>query len=203
MDEINRIRPDLLILSGDVLDRRENLSVLDAFLTGIDATQVIATLGNWEYWGDVDLKALQSVYTKHGASLLVNREKLFELKGRKVRITGLDDFTAGAPREELLTVPSNADVSILVEHSPGFFESPKVTSQAADVKEFNLCLSGHTHAGQVTLLGWPLWTPVGSGSFVSGWYNTPICQLYISRGIGSSVIPARFFARPEIAVFEL
>jgi predicted MPP superfamily phosphohydrolase len=144
MAEISRLQPDLLILSGDVLDRPDTLPLLEIFLAGTTAKHVIATTGNWEYWGDVDIKALRAVYEKHGASLLVNREVIFELKGRKVRVTGLDDFTAGQPRDELLDSPSSADISILVEHSPGFFESPKVTKRAMEAKHFNLCLAGHS-----------------------------------------------------------
>ncbi|NTU65418.1 MAG: hypothetical protein HGB05_18960 [Chloroflexi bacterium] len=64
-------------------------------------------------------------------------------------------------------------------------------------------MSGHTHAGQLTLFGWSLWTRPGSGSYVAGWYDTPFCPLYVSKGIGTSLVPARLFARPEIAVFGL
>jgi predicted MPP superfamily phosphohydrolase len=48
-----------------------------------------------------------------------------------------------------------------------------------------------------------LWTPRGSGAYVSGLYPSPLCKtLYVSKGIGTSVLPARLGARPEIAVFD-
>jgi uncharacterized protein len=203
MAEIERLQPDLLILSGDVIDRPESLPLLENFLVGLSPMKAFAILGNWEYWGAVDLNDLRGVYVKHGATLLENSEATVELRGRKVRVIGLDDFTAGRPKHDLLTVPTTADISILAQHSPGFFESPAVSKLKVDKKQFNLCISGHTHAGQLTLFGWSLWSPPGSGSYVSGWYDTPICQLYVSRGIGTSLVPARLFARPEIAVFEL
>lgn len=201
--EIRHLQPDLLILSGDVIDRPEGLPLLDTFLVGVSAPKVIATLGNWEYWGAVDLKELSTIYAKHNVTLLVNREVLFARRGRTIRVSGLDDFTAGRPNADLLTLPAAADVSILIQHSPGFFESAASTKQKAGAKRFNLCLSGHTHAGQLTLFGWSLWTPPGSGSYVEGWYDTPLCPLYVSRGVGTSLVAARLFARPEIALFEL
>ena len=70
-------------------------------------------------------------------------------------------------------------------------------------RQNQICLSGHTHGGQVTLFGRPFWTPRGSGRFVAGWYETPSCRLYVSRGVGMSILPIRFGARPEVAVFEL
>lgn len=203
MAEIKRLQPDLLILSGDVIDRPETLPLLENFLSGLSAAKAIATLGNWEYWGAVDLKELRAVYAKHDVTLLVNSEALFEIRGRKIRVTGLDDFTAGTPKHDLLTMPTAADVSILVQHSPGFFESAGVAERKPGGSRFDLCMSGHTHAGQLTLFGWSLWTPPGSGSYVAGWYDTPFCPLYVSKGIGTSLVPARLFARPEIAVFGL
>lgn len=76
-----------------------------------DSTLVedFAILGNWEYWGAVDLNDLRAVYAKHGATLLENTEVMVELRGRKVRVMGLDDFTAGHPKHDLLTVPTAAD----------------------------------------------------------------------------------------------
>lgn len=82
---------------------------------------------------------------------------------------------------------------LLLQHSPGFFETA-----AADGDTFRLSLSGHTHGGQITLLGWAPWTPPGSGSFVAGEYTTRFGRLYVTRGVGTSLIPLRFGARSEV-----
>ncbi len=58
------------------------------------------------------------------------------------------------------------------------------------------------HGGQVTLFGLVLYTPPGSGSFEAGFYKTTSCDLYVSKGLGTLVLPFRLGARPEIAVFE-
>ena len=46
-------------------------------------------------------------------------------------------------------------------------------------------------------------TPPGSGRFVAGWYSVPYGSAYVSRGTGTSVVPARFTCRPELPIFRL
>ena len=66
-----------------------------------------------------------------------------------------------------------------------------------------LLLSGHTHGGQIRLPGVPAFTPPGSGRYVAGWYLDPPAPLYVSRGIGTADIRARFRCPPELPVFRL
>jgi predicted MPP superfamily phosphohydrolase len=90
-------------------------------------------------------------------------------------------------------------MTVLVQHSPGWFESAAAKTPEA---RYDLCVSGHAHGGQVTLFGLVLYTPPGSGSYEAGFYKIALCDLYVSKGLGTSVLPFRLGARPEIAVFE-
>ena len=59
-------------------------------------------------------------------------------------------------------------------------------------------------SGQVRLpWGTPLWLPPGSGKFVEGTYDVDGTTMYVSRGIGNSIVDARLFCPPEVAVFEV
>jgi predicted MPP superfamily phosphohydrolase len=199
IEKINILVPDLLLLTGDVADRPESLPVLDKFLGRLNATHKVAILGNWEYWGGVDLRTLKDVYARHDVKLLINECVQYSVNGLKVPIAGLDDFTAGNPDESKVVAQcGDRESVILMEHSPGYFST---TNQTRTIKAY-LSLAGHTHAGQLSIFGYPLWTPPGSGSFVSGWYVTSYGDMYVSRGIGTSVLPFRLGARPEIAVFD-
>src|SRR5689334_20801319 len=52
--KINAMSPDLILITGDAVDKRENIAVLDQFLGLLDNTiSKVAILGNWEYWGDI------------------------------------------------------------------------------------------------------------------------------------------------------
>ena len=199
--EVVRLKPDLVVLSGDVIDRADTIGVLDTFLGLLGPARKVAVLGNWEYWSGVDLDALRSLYEqRHGVRLLINDAAQYRFGDRTLQVIGLDDFTAGKPDASLLKSTASGVSTIVVQHSPGWFETTAVRSVD---RRFALCLAGHTHGGQVALFGFALWTPRGSGSFTAGRYDSPMCTVYVSRGIGTSILPIRFGARPEIAVFTL
>jgi predicted MPP superfamily phosphohydrolase len=63
-------------------------------------------------------------------------------------------------------------------------------------------LSGHTHGGQIAPFGVALKLPHGSGGYVAGWYRGDGVPLYVSRGIGTSLVPIRIGATPELAQFD-
>ncbi len=197
---VHAIKPDLIVISGDAIDQSDALPVLEKFLGSLDAIPLIAVLGNWEYWSEVDRTSLRVLYERRtDTKLLVNEEASFHFGSRTIRVFGLDDFTASRPRLDSFTHDSSV-TTLAVQHSPGWFDSLEAKQWPG---EFDLCLSGHTHGGQITLFGLPLWTPRGSGDFTSGFYKRKACLLYVSRGLGTSVLPIRFGSRPEIAVFDL
>lgn len=200
--QVRARHPDVIVLTGDVVDHPESLPSLEALLDSLGDAPVIAILGNWEYWSKIDLKALPALYARHHAELLVNACVQLELKGRTLNFVGLDDATASHAklRKAALSCPSEAE-AILLEHSPAFFGEPREPSPG-DVP-FLLSLSGHTHGGQVTFFGSPLMLPPGSGAYDHGLYVTQYGPLYVSRGIGTSELPLRIGARPEIAEIDL
>ena len=199
---VTEIKPDIIVLSGDVIDNKDNLPVLDEFLKGLPETNIVATLGNWEYWGDLNLRELYSTYARHHAYLLVDESQTFNIDGRLITVTGLDDLE-GRPELPSRDRTLKDATEILVQHSPGYFVRFETNDLKDNPPRFALCLSGHTHGGQVTLFGKPLWTPPGSGQFVAGMYETSVCPLYVSRGLGTSILPMRIWARPEIAVVKM
>lgn len=137
-----------------------------------------------------DIVILLGVYAKYDVRLLIN--DCYE------GIVGLDDATAGKPNLEAALGKCRSDdpeVSpfLLLQHSPGFFETAPIGKP-----RFSLSLAGHTHGGQITLFGWAPWTPPGSGAFVAGNYATRFGPLYVTRGIGTSMIPLRLGAQSEV-----
>ena len=201
--EVQALRPDLVVLTGDTIDRDKALPVLQAFLAALGPVPVVAVPGNWEHWSGVDFRALDALLLNQpNGKFLMNQEQPFTAKGRSIHLIALDDFTAGQPDARLLSLRPFNDVSILIQHSPGFFDQSEVRQRMKD-QRFSLCLSGHTHGGQINLAGWAPFRPVGSGRFVGGFYDVPGCRLYVSRGLGTSVLPFRWGSAPEIAVFDL
>jgi predicted MPP superfamily phosphohydrolase len=88
---------------------------------------------------------------------------------------------------------------IIMTHCPQHRDIIK--EQMTDIP-INLILSGHTHGGQVNLLGFAPFRPKGSGRYISGWYTDELPHMYVSRGIGTSGIPMRLGSRAEISIFN-
>lgn len=205
--QVQGLGADLVVLTGDAIDRMEALPWLAGFVGALGGVPVLLVPGNWEHWSGVDFAALQASLAGAGGRLVLNDRWSMSKQGRTLQLIGLDDFTAGAPDLRLLASGFDADAAgmvdtVLVQHSPGFFDQADVGQRMVG-NRFSVCLSGHTHGGQVALAGWAPWLPVGSGRFVAGFYDVPGCRLFVSRGVGMSVLPLRLGAPPEVAVFEL
>ena len=60
------MKPDLIFITGDSVDKTEKIEHLNLFLELIDnSIKKYAITGNWEYWGNVNLEELKSVYSKN------------------------------------------------------------------------------------------------------------------------------------------
>lgn len=197
--EIARRAPDLVVITGDVVDQRRDLPILEEFLALLPyGIPKYAILGNWEHWGFVDLGRLAAIYERANGTLLVNRSVEQRTPAGVFRISGLDDLVGGRPDPRVLSqATEGADLHLLLAHCPAQRDLLPSGDVAVD-----LILSGHTHGGQVRILGYAPRLPRGSGRYLEGWYVDDGPPLYVSRGIGTSLLPIRFGARPEVAFFE-
>jgi predicted MPP superfamily phosphohydrolase len=187
----------LLVLTGDIVDSRESLSVLREFADGLrrPGMSAVANLGNWEHWGQIAGPDLTAAYADSGATLLVNEH--LRLRGG-IHVFATDDATGGVPRLEMLNT-AKGDARLLLTHSPELLDRVDAT-----FNRFSLALAGHTHGGQLRLTSAVVpFMPGGSGRFVAGWYDVPVGRAYVSRGTGTSIAPARFTCRPELPIFTL
>lgn len=211
-------RLDFLLITGDAVDEARRLSDLDDVLSLFDRNlPKYAILGNWEHWGGVDVDALRSLYADHNAELLVNRTAPLVCRGTRLNITGLDDLVGGAPSLALAVADApSADHGLLLAHCPahrdGLFPQTGDGNHPADdsggssgSKDYRprAIFSGHTHGGQASILGWRPYLPPGSGAYVEGWYRDRDPHMYVSRGIGTSMLRARFTSMPEVPIFTM
>jgi hypothetical protein len=119
--------------------------------------------------------------------------------GERIRLGGVADSWLGYPDPMPTINGANlSDYVILVSHNPDYAEG-------LETRFVDIVLSGHTHGGQVTLFGlWAPYMPSDYGQkYRGGFANTGFTPVYVTRGIGMTFLPVRFFARPEITVFTL
>jgi uncharacterized protein len=185
--------PDVIVIAGDSVGRNDGYGDVMALLR-----QLHAPLGVWLVRGNWENHALprneHALYASAGVHFLLNEAKPVR---PDVWLLGLDDPSSGIPRPDpaLESVPSGA-YTIAVFHAPAYFDR-----LAARVP---LALAGHTHGGQIRIPWVPVfWLPPGSGRFLEGWYSEDRSHLYVTRGIGTSIIWARFLCRPELSMITL
>ena len=194
------LQPDLIVLTGDYLEEERNIRGVLSFLRELKATHgIYAVQGNWEYWSRLEGENLRRHFAGVGVKLLINERADLEINGHALSIFGLDYPSSADSLHRLQQGIDRQRFNLLLSHVPGFAHE-----QLSE--HINLILSGHTHGGQVRLPYLPpFYLPRFSGRFVAGFYQVSQHRipLYVSRGIGTSVLPVRFLCRPEIGFFEL
>jgi predicted MPP superfamily phosphohydrolase len=190
---LEREKPDVIVISGDSLAPRGSYEQAGEVLSRLRAPLgVWLVRGNWENWHRLENE--HQYYGKLGVSFLLNESAEV---APNVWLIGLDDPTFGhADLAAALKIVSRESFRIAVFHSPRFFES--------SAGSYDLALAGHSHGGQVRIpFLKPLWLPPGIGPYVEGWYEKDGSRMYVSRGIGMTLLPIRFFCRPELAIITL
>jgi predicted MPP superfamily phosphohydrolase len=193
---LREVRPDLVLITGDVVTRGWTEEAVTAFLDALPPARLgrFAIMGNWEYWAEASPAPWAARLARHGVTLLRDQ---WEDIGPFV-LAGTDDQWAGTPDPEglLAALPLDRPV-VMMTHSPDLF--PRLIDPRV-----RLVLAGHTHGGQVRLPGiGALWSPRGTGPFVGGWYQQGDTHLFVSRGLGWSVAPLRLYCPPEFAWLRL
>ncbi|MBN1809197.1 MAG: metallophosphoesterase [Planctomycetes bacterium] len=189
------LAPDVVFSVGDAYSRREvHLEAFARFLESLKPPLgAFAVPGNWEHQTLTSLPMLHGALKRSGTMLLWNSSAVITPGGQPVAVVGLDDFLAGSPDYKLLwQVPAGRPLVVL-QHCPAAFDKVRAAARRPLVQ-----LSGHTHGGQVTPFGIVFYTPPGSGSYVSGRYDSGNAVLYVNRGIGYTGFNARLGARPEL-----
>ncbi len=199
VDLVRRARPDLIVMTGDLLDHDAAyapwLGRLVRAFDELGARDGVAMIpGNHDYYAGVD--QVLGVCRQAGARVLRNDGAV--LQGG-LALLGVDDVWArrngygGGPDLEaaLATVPRDLP-RVLLCHNPSFFEDAR--GQVA------LQLSGHTHGGQVNLGVRPADFVL---PYVHGLYEEHGSRLYVNRGFGTAGPPSRVGAPPEINVTVL
>jgi len=198
---IQSLQPDMVCFTGDLFDSAlldeeavtQQLSRLKAPLGKA------AVLGNHDYYARTPDK-ISDLLANCGFAVLNNRSVRIERGNSRIWVSGVDDMWEGKPdlAKALQGVPKN-EFNLLLSHCPDYADT-------ALLHPVDLQLSGHSHGGQVRL---PFYghivTPKFGQKYVDGLYTLRDgkLQVYTNRGIGVSVMPVRFWCRPELTVFTL
>jgi predicted MPP superfamily phosphohydrolase len=206
VERTNAEKPDLVLLAGDyqINDVPGGVFVeAEAIAEGLSHLRaplgVHAVLGNHDWWNDGE--RTRRAFEQHGIHVLEESAQQLSHAGATFYVVGLADQMTrpSSPKTAFAGVPAGAPTLCLV-HEPDVFESfPRLDLSPT------LTLAGHTHGGQV-------WLPLLGRRVVPSAYGERYAyghvvengrHLFVTSGVGTSILPVRFFVPPEIALLTL
>jgi predicted MPP superfamily phosphohydrolase len=208
VERVNALEPDLVCLTGDLVDRPETCTHAFPTLGGLRARHgVLAILGNHDFYAGADTvtAALRELTP---FTVLRNALAVIERESARLVVVGVDDlgrdWARGVPEHPALpalatAAPSGAPLVVL-SHRPDCF--PQAAKLGAGLQ-----LSGHTHGGQLAVPWLPGRPPRNLAEFISrfhrGLYREGDATLYVNRGLGFTGQRIRLFTSREIALVTL
>jgi predicted MPP superfamily phosphohydrolase len=197
--EINAAHPDVILLPGDFLagsggDEDLSIEEMAAVLGRLKAPQgVYAVLGNHDWWHDGERTA--RALSAQGVRVLENASA--RLPGHDIWVVGIGDDSTGhsEPGKALAGVPPGA-ATLVMMHDPFSF--------AAMPRTRGLVVAAHTHGGQISLPGYGALIVPGRAprEWAHGWIAHKDNRMYVTSGLGVSILPVRFNMRPEWVMFR-
>jgi predicted MPP superfamily phosphohydrolase len=190
------LKPDMFVLTGDFVSHESEYIAPMAEVMGTLKSEfgTFACLGNHDHWTDAEL--VTNRLRGENITVLINEGFRFTARGSSFWLCGVDDYMVGETDLRAALRGSFPDeIKILLAHNP------KILYRAARAS-VDLMLSGHTHGGQVKIRNEEK-RILPRRKFASGLYRRKDTQVYITRGIGTVVLPVRFGCPPEVSLIEL
>ena len=217
VEAVSAQNADLVVILGDFVSQshgigsplKMDIRTIADKLSGIQSKYgVFVVLGNHDGWySDTDVKfQLERI----GYKVLENEIAVVQINGQKLRLLGLKDHMkignwrqfSGEIKQLIESRDQTGDI-IVLEHSPDVL--PMITGDLSVSNDMKLMLAGHTHGGQVWLpvIGSPIVPSTYGQKYAYGHIKENDLDLFVTTGIGESILPFRFLVPPEIAVLTL
>ncbi|MFN6963519.1 MAG: metallophosphoesterase [Pyrinomonadaceae bacterium] len=193
----NRLKPDVFVLTGDYVSHEpEYIAPVARVLGGLRSPLgTFACLGNHDHWTDAQI--VTDEFRSAGINVLINEGLRIEAApGAGFWLAGVDDYMVG--KTDLASALKGSypdEMKLLLAHNPIIFRQ-------AVRRGVDLMLSGHTHGGQVKLRDASR-KLLPRRRLTAGLHERKGSQIYITRGIGTVVLPVRYQCPPEISLLQL
>lgn len=200
VDVTNRARPDVVFLLGDYVRGARGYRFIPPERTAAILRDlkprfgIYAVLGNHDGW--LDRNRVTAALEENGIRALRNEQIRLDVGTESISLVGLADLMTDHPDFSVIQNDVAGPVIVLT-HSPDVF--PKIPPFVA------LTIAGHTHGGQVhlPLLGRPIVPSAFGQRYAAGHIVENGKELFVSTGVGTSIIPVRFRVVPEVTLLRL
>ena len=209
IDKINGLHPDIAVFTGDLITLSpDELDSLAPILGRIQA-KTFSVLGNHDYsiYSNSSAQArqahLEDLISREkalGWDLLLDEHRIISKDADSIAVIGVQNTSPSRhfPSKGDLKKASkgtNGMFRIVLSHDPMHWKN-EILGQ-----DYPLTLSGHTHAMQLSLLGWSPSRLIFDQH--RGLYTRNGQSIYVNPGLGETIFPARIGVRPEITVITL
>jgi len=202
LENLKQLNPDFIFITGDFVEwTTRDLNSCQYFWKELSKNypkRIFGVLGNHEH-RHPKFKIIKNLLAESGIEILDNKTKKIKKNEDFIYLIGVDDPHEGYDNiEKAMEGIKNENPKILLAHSPEIFRKVKD-------KNIDLILVGHTHGGQINI---PFiinfFLPLKyDKKYKSGLFKENSTYLYVNRGIGTTVLPIRLNAPPEITLIEL
>ena len=193
----NNLNPDIIALTGDYISHERQYAAPCAEIVGRLRAPcgVFAVLGNHDHWTDAAL--ITDLFRAEGITVLVNEGMRFEKDGASFWLAGVDDTMVGLEDLPLALAGAQQDeMKLLLAHNP-------IILRRAARAGVDLVLSGHTHGGQVAIRSERSVSGRPRRRMLRGLGKQGETQIYVTRGLGTVILPIRYGCPPEVTLLEL
>ena len=200
---INQLKPDLVLFGGDYGADHDAALAFFKKLPSIHARYaMLGVIGEADRGTTPsELEELKDAMRNAGVTPLVNEVNRVRLGNSSIYVAGLDEPVGGTPDiASLAGRVSASDYVILLCHNPSVIPATQLaTDSQGRLGWYDLGLFGHTHGGQLAPFA-SLLDIAGDvpDRYLQGWLTENRVDLLVSRGVGTSVLPARLFCLPQI-----
>ena len=197
VETANSLEPDIIALTGDYISHERQYAAPCAEMVGRLRARygVFAVLGNHDHWTDAAL--ITDLFRAEGIKVLINEGMRFEIDGTAFWLAGVNDTMVGLEDLPLALAGAGSDeMKLLLAHNP-------IILRRAARAGVDLVLSGHTHGGQVKLRSERSPSGRPRRRLLKGLGRRGETQIYVTRGLGTVILPIRYGCPPEVSLLEL
>ena len=204
---INERKPDIIVFTGDLIDKNYKISNEDTELIADKLKNLNANLGKYAILGDEDNDKITTIYNQANFTLLKNEyDLIYKDENNPILLIGLSSLINNEQNIETGYNYFNNNVYNSNIYTITLVHEPDSTDDIIAYHNTDLILSGHSHNGniRVPIINYSLFKINGAKKYDQDYYKIKDTKLYISSGLGTNNSSGiRLFTRPSVTLYRL
>ncbi len=201
---VNELEADIVLLGGDYGENSYGAVDFFQLKPGFQARiAVLGAYGNHDRLRpDSNMDRIAREMRQDGVIPMLNDVYMIKRNGKQIAFASTDDYYKGKPAlYKVAQQCRKADFTVFFPHNPDLLPQ---TYHMPGGPFYQLAICGHTHGGQVSVCGHAIKSSSVYGDrFLSGWYHERGVDILVSNGVGTSGLPVRLGARPQIHLLTM